>query len=312
MQLMRIGLVAVLACLPAAVATAQSARRPASGTQSLAVAEHALIEALMRRDRAAFRKLLAPDSVFFFPTMSEGPEAIINTWLPFLVDGGPTMAVVSDGVRVSGANTGSSNGSFTIQGQTDEGFETIPAGTLNISWRRVGGAWKVSALDGVGAGGIRLAPLGGVNNYSFGMSREQVSHVPDCKPYSKVARTGDLECRHYRFEGQPMNISFQFNAGGLSQVQLWFYDGDLERAAREATGHVIEYLVRTTGGAGIDGLTDDRVTPEAVMALLREPVPAGVARQVEISGHGLAPEIWFARVVRHQVGYHVLLFAKRR
>ena len=311
MRIARIGILALLLTGSASVtAWAQPRSGRAAGVQSLAVAERALVDALMRRDRAAFRKLLTTESVFFFPKVSEGPDDIIKSWLPFLIEGGPTMVITSDGVTTSGASQGSSTGTFAIRGQIDEG--TIPAGTLAISWRKIGGAWKVSALDG-GAGGARPSTVGGVGGYRFGMSREEVRRVPDCKPYTNVSSTGGLECPYYTFEGRSMNISFGFKVGGLYRIQLWFYDGESESAAREAVSRAIEYLERTTGGISIEGLPEVEVTPDAVMGLLREPMPPGRLKQVEVAGRaGSRSDAWFARIGRHQFGYHVLLFVDRR
>ena len=314
MRMARIGLLASLVAGLVSTATwAQPAPRGAASVQSLAMAERALIDALMHRDRAAFQKLLTTETVFFFPKMSQGPEAIVASWLPFLIEGGPTMVITSDGVAVSGSNQGSSTAMFAIRGETEAGPRTIPAGTLAISWRRIGGAWKVSALDGAGAGGARLSVVGGVGGYRFGMSREEVSRVSDCKPYANVSSTAGLECPYYTFEGRSMNISFLFNAGGLYRIQLWFYEGESESAAREAVGRVIAYLVGTTGGVSIGGLPEVEVTPDVVLAMLRQPAPPGRVMQVEVSSRaGSGSEVWFARIARHQFGYHVLLFANRR
>ena len=182
MRTTSIGLAWLLSGLIVSNAAAQSAPR-AADLQSLALAEHALIDALARRDRAALQKVLMAESVFFFPKMSEGPDAIVASWLPFLLDEGPTLVVTSDGVSLTGPNMGASTGSFAIHGQTSEGLQTIPAGTLAVSWRRVGKAWKIAALDGTSNGGARLSVAGGIGGYRFGMSRDQVSKVPDCKPY---------------------------------------------------------------------------------------------------------------------------------
>ena len=181
MRIARIGSLALLlAGFVSAAAWAQPRSRTPAGVPSLAMAERALVDALMRRDRVAFQKLLTTETVFFFPKMSEGPDDIVKTWLPFLIEGGPTMVITSDGVTTSGASQGSSTGTFAIRGQIDEGERMSRAGTLAISWRRIGGAWKVSALDG-GAAGAR-STVGGVGGYRFGMSREEVRRVPDCKP----------------------------------------------------------------------------------------------------------------------------------
>jgi len=299
----------------ASAAYAQPTTRAVPPVQAVALAEHVLIDALLRHDRAAFQQLLTPDSVFFFPKMVEGPDAIANAWLPFLMEGGPTMVITSNRVALSASpDRGSSTGTFAIRGQTDSGVQTIPAGTLSISWRRINGAWKVSALDGAGTGRVELVRRGGVGGFRFGMSSVEVSSVPDCQPYSNVSRTGGIECPNYAFEGRTMNISFLFGTNGLRRIQLWFYSGgESDIDATEAVGRVIEYLERTSGGVSIGGLPELKVTPEAVVQMLRAPVPAGRIAQVEISSRaGSGPEKWFARVARHQFGFSVMLFADPR
>jgi hypothetical protein len=125
MRIHRIGLLGwLLASLVVTDAAAQSRPR-AADVQSLALAENTLIDALARRDRAAFQKVLTAESVFFFPRMSEGPDAIVASWLPFLIEQGPTLVITSDGVSLTGPNLGASTGTFAISGQTDEGTQTI-------------------------------------------------------------------------------------------------------------------------------------------------------------------------------------------
>jgi hypothetical protein len=313
---MRIHRTGLLACLLASLVVgdlaAQSASK-AADLKSLALAENTLIDALARRDRAAFQKVLSTESVFFFPRMSEGPDAIVASWLPFLAEDGPTLMITSDGVGVTGPNMGSSTGSFVISGQTEEGTETIPAGTLAISWRRVGKAWKVAALDVTSNGSARLSAAGGVGSYRFGMSRAQVSKVPDCKPYSNESRTGGIACPVYMFEGQPVNVSFLFNSGGLSRIQLGFLESGTESQALEAIGRVLDTLKQKTGGASIAGLSEADVTPDAVLGMLRTPMPAGRTTLIEVASPvGPGSETWSARIGRHQFGYDVMMFANRR
>jgi hypothetical protein len=313
MRIHRIALMAWLfASLVVTDAVAQSASR-AADVQSLARAESILIDALARRDRAAFQKVLTAESVFFFPRMSKGPDAIVASWLPFLLEDGPTLGVTSDGVSLTGPGMGTSTGSFALSGQTEEGTPPIPAGTLAISWRRVGKAWKIAALDVTSNSAERLTAAGGLGSYRFGMSRGQVNKIPDCKPYSNESRTGGIQCPAYMFEGQPVNVSFLFNPGGLYRIQLGLLESGSESQARESIGRVLDYLNQKTGGVSVVGQSEVDATVDAVLGMLRTPVPAGRVTQVELSGHA-APgsETWFARIGRHQFGYNVMLFADRR
>ena len=110
-----------------------------------------------------------------------------------------------------------------------------------------------------------------------------------------------------------MYISFLFDPRGLYRIQLWFYDGESEAAAREAIDRAIEYLTRTTGGVHIGGLPEISVTADVILDMLRAAVPAGRITQVEVSSRaGSGTETWFARIGRHQLGYAVMLFANRR
>ena len=146
------------------------------------------------------------------------------------------------------------------------------------------------------------------------MSRTEVSRVPDCQPYTNVSRTGGVECPNYLFDGRKMNISFLFAGDELKRIQLWFYNGESAKEAREALGAVIEHLKKATGGARINGLPEMEVTPDSVMSVIDgAPVQPGAVRQVEISTPTTSePVAWFARVGRHQFGYAVMLFADPR
>jgi hypothetical protein len=313
---MRIHRIGPIACLFAGLVVTDGVAQPSSraaAVQSLARAESILIDALARRDRVAFQKMLTAESVFFFPKMSEGPDAIVASWLPFLLEDGPMLRVTSDGVNLTGPNMGASTGSFAISGQIEEGTPMSPAGTLAVSWRRVGKAWKIAALDVTSNGSERLAAAGGIGSYRFGMSRGQVGKIPDCKPYSNESRTGGIQCPAYVFEGQPVNVTFLFNPGGLYRIQLELLESGSESQARESIGRVLDHLTQKTGGVSIVGRPDVDVTPDVVLGLLRQPVPAGRVTQVELSSHaGPVPEIWLARIGRQQFGYNVTLFADRR
>jgi hypothetical protein len=51
-------------------------------------AQAALIDALTRHDRAAFERVLDADPVFFLPGLSQGREAILKSWIIFLLPSG--------------------------------------------------------------------------------------------------------------------------------------------------------------------------------------------------------------------------------
>jgi ketosteroid isomerase-like protein len=280
-------------------------------TPSLQEADRAFADALQRHDRAAFVALFALDAECSLPSLKRGPEAIANAWLPFLIDPGTTMVLTHTGATLdTSGETGSTTGTLAIRGRTNNGVQTIPAGNYSIAWRLVDGHWRISALDGSSNKSGRTADRGGVGRFRFGMTRGEVSQVPDCQPYTSVAVTGGLECPHYLFDGREMNISFIFGADGLRRIQLWVYEGTSDAEAREAVGRVLDYLQRTTGGVTVAAWPGTEVTADRVLGALGAPPQPGRIAHVEIStSRGSQPEVWFSRVGRHQYGYGVMLFA---
>jgi len=130
---------------------------------SLGDAERAFTEALMRHDRAAFVALFLPDAEASFPVAKQGPEAIANEWLPFLIDPGTTMVLTSTGVLTApSGDMGNTTGTFAIRGRTQNGIQTIPAGTYSIVWKLVAGQWQISTLAGSAGGTSTARDQGGV------------------------------------------------------------------------------------------------------------------------------------------------------
>ena len=279
---------------------------------SLEDAEHALNDALGRHDKAAFEQLLTPDAVFFLPKKAHGPEAISNEWLPFLLATGPTM-MLTTGDSSQNGDLAFTSGTFAISGQTNNGFATIPAGQYSIVWRLTHGSWKIVSLNGASNGKVRLVPRAGVGAFRFGMTRDEVIAVPDCKPYSNVAQTSGIECPNYTFEGRKMNISFIFGSDRLRRIHLWFYEGESESEAREAATAVIDFLKRTAGGIVLPGHPGEEVTPTVVMQLLNSIDPAKMSSFQLNTPSITQPVVWFARMARYPPrGYFVFLFAEPR
>jgi ketosteroid isomerase-like protein len=277
---------------------------------SLQEADRAFADALMRHDRPAFVALFAADAESSLPSPKKGPEAIANSWLPFLIDQGTTMILTNTGVAMDpGGETGTTTGTFDIRGRTNNGIQTIPGGNYSIAWRIVDGQWRISSLAGSRRESTTAADRGGVGRYRFGMTRAEVSRVADCQPYTNVAVTGGLECANYVFEGQEMNISFLFTGDRLRRIQLWFYEGESESEARGAVGKVLEYLQRVGGGVSSNTLPAGEVNAGRVMEMLAGPPPPGRFAQVEISANNPQTEVWFSRIGRTPYGYGVMLFA---
>ena len=164
---------------------------------SLQDAERAFAEALLRHDRSAFVAAFAPDAECSLPSVKRGPEAIASSWLPFLIDPGTTMVLTSSRVTTApSGDVGDSTGTFAIRGRTSNGIQTIPGGTYSIGWRLLDGHWKITTLSGSGKAHDKPAARGGVGHFLFGMTRAEVSQIPDCRPYTPVSATGGLECPH--------------------------------------------------------------------------------------------------------------------
>jgi ketosteroid isomerase-like protein len=309
-------LVLLIGLLPVRAAHGQQ-----SVSSSLAEAERTFINALASHDRAAFTAMFADDAESTLPSVTHGPEAIANMWLPFLIDPGTTMILATTSVATAPAgDTGTSSGTFAIRGRTNNGVQTIPAGTYSITWRLVEGHWKIARLSG-GSGKGASAPAsrsesisetvdrGGVGPFRFGMTRDEVSRVRDCAPYVPVTVTGGLECAHYRFDDREMNISFIFAGERLRRIQLWYYEGESSVEARDA---IVTFLQRTTGGATLSARPDVPLSGEGIVAALNN-AGAPVGRQIvqlDITAPSDGSIVWFSRVGRHEHGYLVMLFAE--
>jgi hypothetical protein len=286
----------VLLCMPVA-AHGQDTPMP-----SLEEAQRAFAASLERHDRAAFEAMFAPDAESSLPSVKHGPEAIANSWLPFLIDPGTTMLLTnSEAVVTAPGVSGRTSGTFDIRGRTANGIRTIPGGTYEIVWRIIDGRWKINALGGSGRRPVSRTDRGGVGPYRFGMTRTEGSQLPDCQPYKPVAVTGGLE----------MNISFIFAGDSLRRIQLWYYDGESEQDARAAVGRVLSFLQRTAGTLVLSSRPGAPVTTDSVMsAIAAAPADSRGVMQVEL-GTATRPqsESWFSRIGRHPGGYLVMLFA---
>jgi ketosteroid isomerase-like protein len=136
----------VLALLLASFASTIHGQAPTS----LLDADQALADALTRHDRAAFVALLSPDAECSLPVVKHGPEAIAATWLLFFIDPGTTMVLTRTDVHSTSPDSGTTAGTFAIRGRTNNGIQTIPAGTYSIVWKLVDGQWRISMLGGSG------------------------------------------------------------------------------------------------------------------------------------------------------------------
>jgi ketosteroid isomerase-like protein len=116
---------------------------------SLKAADQAFADALTHHDRSAFVALLSPDANSLLPVIKHGPEAIADSWLPFLIDPGTTMVLTCVDVRpATSGESGTTTGNLAVTGKTNRGTQTIPLGTYLLEWKMVDGQWKISTLGG--------------------------------------------------------------------------------------------------------------------------------------------------------------------
>jgi ketosteroid isomerase-like protein len=293
-------------------------QEPAAFTPDVHAAERRLADALQRHDRGAFEKLVAPDAVFFTPAVLQGRDAILQAWTPFLALNGSTLAL--EPVSVSGqGDVLVTEGRFSISGGGP--FRPVPSAVYLAVWKRTADGWLIHSFTGgapppprASTAPAPIRPVGGVGDYRFGMTRQQVRQIPSCAPYLDVPSTGGLECPNFTFEGLKMNVSFIFTGDALRRVQLWYYEGKSEKDAKKAVDAVLEYLTREAGAVRSYELPKDAAVnaDEIVKALKKQPPgpqPAGVQLVTESTQK---PEQLHARVLRGGETYMVLMFVSAR
>ena len=93
----------------------------------------------------------------------------------------------------------------------------------------------------------------GYGPWRFGMSKDDVQAVDKFGPYTPVASTEGLETKNGPFMGESRNVSFVFGLGGLSQVQIWLYEGKSYDDAVKAFYQAYKHLVENFGPVHQDG-----------------------------------------------------------
>jgi ketosteroid isomerase-like protein len=296
-------------------------QEPAAFSPDVHAAERRLADALQRHDRAAFEKLIEPDAVFFIPGVLQGRDAIVQGWIPFLAMNGSTLAL--EPVSVSGqGDTLVTEGRFSITGNGP--VRPVVNAVYLAVWKRGADGWVIHSFSGGAPPPPRastapvpaaLRPMGGLGDYRFGMSRQQVRQIPACAPYLDVPSTSGLECPNLTFEGRKMNVSFLFTGDTLRRVQLWYYEGTSEKDAKKAIDGVVEYLTREAGavhsyelpaGAAVE-------TDEIIKAVKKQSPPPGQPASVQlVTASTQKPEQLHARVLRGGETYMVLMFVSAR
>jgi ketosteroid isomerase-like protein len=334
-----------LVLAPWLVLAGPAAPAPTQGqVASVTEAQAALIEALAKHDKAAFERVLDADPVFFLPTLCQGREAVLKSWIIFVLPSNATMTLAPiDAVAASSQDLAYTTGTYRFTTQNGGTTTTVMSGTYMAVWRMADGRWTLKAFagageraaaspgvapPGLGTGAATAGPPvvpaslangGGLGPYRFGMPLEDVRKIDACKPYLDVKATGGLECPNYVFEGRKINISFLFAANALRRIQLWSYEGASEKDARKAVDAGIEFLKRTAGDVHMYGLpAGTEITGESlVRALKKEQVQAGRSVVAELQTPSSAsPEKWFARLARSPMPdgdmLYVFLFVEAR
>lgn len=132
------------AALPAAAGTATAAAWPSADEIAKRVAEvtateTAFAKTLADRDAAAFRRFLAPDTIWLNgKTPLNGPDAVASTWAKFFEGAKPPFSWAPDLVIVlpSGDLAQSSGPVTSPDGKVFSRFQSV--------WRRkAGGGWEI-------------------------------------------------------------------------------------------------------------------------------------------------------------------------
>ncbi|HEV8577671.1 MAG TPA: hypothetical protein VGX68_01205 [Thermoanaerobaculia bacterium] len=127
----------------------------------------------------------------------------------------------------------------------------------------------------------------GYGPWRFGMSKDEVQAVEKFGPYTPVASTDGLETKHGPFMGENRNVSFVFGLGGLSQIQIWLYEGRSYDEAIKEFYRAYQHLVENFGPVHQDGNPwPADLTAEA----FAERIPQEY-RQASSSAEGLVDEL---------------------
>ena len=95
--------------------------------------------------------------------------------------------------------------------------------------------------------------IDGYGPWRFGMSKEDVQAVEKLGPYTPVAATEGLETKNGPFMGETRNVSFVFGLGGLSQIQVWLYEGKSYDEAVRQFYRAYQHLTENFGPVHQDG-----------------------------------------------------------
>ena len=94
----------------------------------------------------------------------------------------------------------------------------------------------------------QVTDMGGLGDWRFGMTKEQIRATTTCSPWKDVPITGGLECPNFEFAGKKRNVSFVFDgSGALAKIQLWFCEAADRKAAGAAVDELLAFMTKTWG-----------------------------------------------------------------
>ena len=184
-------------------------------TPDVRAAERAFSDALQRHDRAAFERLIAPDAIFYLPTVLEGRDAITMGWIPFLAINGSVLNIEPGSVSGQG-DLLVTEGRYSIggTGPIRPAGRPLPRGLKRgtdgwtVCFRRRGSAPRP-------ANGCRRLRMMGGGRLSLD---DEAAGPPDSAcDRTDVPSTGGFE-PELTFEGRKMNVSFVFQNNALRMV----------------------------------------------------------------------------------------------
>ena len=156
----------------------------------------------------------------------------------------------------------------------------------------------------------QVATPGAKLPYRFGMTTADVRAQTVCSPYVDVPSTGGLECPNFVLD-RKRNVSFVFDAAGLTKIQLWFAESASRENAMRATEELLTYVTNEHGAVESHNLAaGTQVSAKALFAALD-----GIGGQGKVQ---LRPQrspvdaVVFASIMRHPThGYYVFLYYTR-
>jgi ketosteroid isomerase-like protein len=149
---------ALLACAGRSLPAAPHGGDRHAAEAAMIAADEAFSAAAVARDAEAFARLVAPDAVFFTARgLRQGREAVVESWRPFLTDGGPVLRWASHRAEASAAgDLGFTVGRWELSGDG----ETATGQYLTV-WRRGEDGQVQAALDGTYLDASAEAPAPG-------------------------------------------------------------------------------------------------------------------------------------------------------